>query len=81
MRFTEYMEQVDVTNQNIRQWYGDFGIELVPMWSNDGYTVVDFNINWPALDESGIEATYRFAEALSAATYEAAKMVGTVVED
>lgn len=81
MTYTEYMEQYDVTVHNIEKWYGDFGIKLMPVWSNDGSMVLDYTFTWAELDPCRLEDAYRFAEALSAAAYEAAKLTGMTIVD
>ena len=78
MTYNEYMKEIATTQNNLVEWYGDFGIELNPMW--DGNTAFDITIAWPSTNNNSLDSTYRFAEALSAAAFEAAKLVNITVD-
>jgi hypothetical protein len=78
MKYQDYMDRVEQATADIAGWYGDFGIELTPVWGEDA--VDDFIITWPQVEDSHLADAYSFAEALGAAAFEAAKLTGITVE-
>jgi hypothetical protein len=74
--FEDYVVGLKNDNENA---YGDWGIEWHLVWDADGCVVDDVEMSWPPLSDGDVVNVYRFAEALSAAAFDAARLVGMYV--
>lgn len=79
MKYNDFAKTVNDTMRDITEWYGDFGITYKVIWN--GNYVADIEINWAPVNQCSCESVHRFAEALNAAAFEAAKLTGIYVED
>ena len=79
MYYNDFLRALTNAEKSITDWYGDFAIGYKPI-IDDGM-VVDIEIHWAPVNNCSLDSVYRFAEALSAASFEAARLVGTEIVD
>ena len=80
MRYTDFEDYVSGLKNDNESCYGDWGIEWHLVWNDEGDVVEDVDISWPPMPDGSVTDVYRFAEALSASAFDAAKLVGIYVQ-
>lgn len=79
MKYNDFAKAVNDKLRDIEDWYGDFGITYKVVWN--GNYVADIEVCWSPVTACSCDSVHRFAEALNAAAFEAAKLTGLYIED
>jgi hypothetical protein len=79
MRYADFEEYTMGLKNDSEAEYGDWGIEWHLVWNDEGDVVEDVELSWPHIPDGNVTDAYRFAEALAASAFAAARLIGLYV--